>query len=696
MKNVFATLITALPFLAFAQTPAKIANEAFIVTRMVAKFHVAPRNLNDTFSADVYSQMFKRLDPNKVYFTKEDIAKLAPYTTIIDDEIKQKNTDFLNLLTGIYQQRLKQLDSLSSIVCSKPFNIALAEKYTVAEDTSYPANTAAAQQKLYKLFKLGMLQDMADNLPKNYKTLTPVLQKKYTDSAEAAYRKKKQLTFKRRITNILQNPYGMVQYVGNIYCETIAMCFDPHTEYMPKTDKENFESELGRQQFRFGFTMEEDKDGGVLISNLQPGSPAYKCGKLNKGDKFMAIQWAGKQPIDVSASTTDEFSDLIGQSNHDTIYFTMRKTGGTIVKVPLVKEQTEAQGDGDDNRVKSFVLKGANSTIGYVYLPAFYEDWDNGDNGNTGCANDVAKEIVKLKKENINGLILDLRYNGGGSADEARQLAGIFIDAGPVAQEKGRDAKVFTMKDVDRGTIYDGPMALMVNGYSASASELLAGTLQNYNRAVIVGSPTYGKATAQVIFPMDTTVTYETMAKKQTENFIKITIDKLYRVNGTTAQFKGVQPDIALPDVLDAYITKEADAPFALQPTVIDANKYYQPAAPLPIAAIAPQISLQVDTTGYFNSLKAFINAYKQKNTPKDVSLTLADVMAAGANSITFDQVRDKRYITDKFTVQNNQYEVTRLQADSYLKLINDEFKEQVSTDPYINITYDVLARLKK
>ena len=145
--------------------------------------------------------------------------------------------------------------------------------------------------------------------------------------------------------------------------------------------------------------------------------------------------------------------------------------------------------------------------MGYISLPAFYTDWQNNDKAGNGCADDVAKEIVKLKKENIEGLILDLRYNGGGSMQEAVDLSGIFIDAGPVAQIKSRDAKVYTMKDVNRGsTIYDGPLILMVNGYSASASEMVAGTLQDYNRAVIVGSPTYGKATAQVVLPMDTTI----------------------------------------------------------------------------------------------------------------------------------------------------------------------------------------------
>ncbi len=683
----------SLPFLVIAQ-PGKIANEAYVVTRMVAKFHVAPRAVNDTFSIDVYNQMLQKTDEAKALFTKDDIGKLSVYTTLIDDEINKKNTDYLNLLTAIYQQRLKQADSLADIVSAKPFNVNTPEKFTVTEDTSYPANIAGAQVKLYKIFKTNVLQEITDNLPDNYKSLTPQQQKKYIDSAEEVFRKKNLLSFKRKISNILQNPYGMVGYMGNTYCETIALCFDPHTEYLPKTEKENFESALGQQSFRFGFSMEEDKDGGVLISNLQPGSPAFKCGKLNKGDKFMIVQWAGKQPVDVSGSSPEELSTLISQSNHDTIYFTMRKVTGSLVQVKLLKEQAKQDEGEDENKVKSFILKGA-ATVGYIYLPAFYEDWESGDNGNAGCANDVAKEIVKLKRENINGLIIDLRYNGGGSVDEARQLAGIFIDAGPVAQEKGRDPKPFTIKDIDRGTIYDGPLVLLVNGYSASASELLAGTLQDYNRAVIIGTPTYGKASAQIVLPMDTTVTYENFTKKQTENYIKITVNRLYRVKGTTAQFAGVQPDITLPDILDAYITKESDEEFALKPNTIDANKYFQPYPPLPVASLAAAVKPQVDTGAYFTEVKNLVASYKQKREPKDELLTLANYMSGDAKDVE-GSLKEKRFVAKNFTVQNNQYELTRLQADSYLTQLNDGFKQIVSTDPYINIAYEVLNRLKK
>ena len=208
-----------------------------------------------------------------------------------------------------------------------------------------------------------------------------------------------------------------------------------------------------------------------------------------------------------------------------------------------------------------------------------------------------------------------MRINGGGSADEATELAGIFIDAGPVQQEKGRDGKIFTLKDMNRGTIYDGPLVILVNGYSASASEIVAGALQDYHRAVIVGANTYGKATAQIVFPMDTTVTPETIANTQTEDYLKITISKLYRVNGSTAQFTGVHPDVVLPDLLDAYISKESDEPTALRPTTIQPNKYYEPYPPLPVKALAQSVQPEIDTNRYFQAVKRFIaDSKSQKN----------------------------------------------------------------------------------
>src|SRR5664279_2385510 len=276
-------------------------------------------------------------------------------------------------------------------------------------------------------------------------------------------RNKEQKSFKNSINIVLQSAGGIQQYIGDEYCKAIAVCYDPHSAYFPLTEKEDFESELGQQQMVFGFRCKEDDDGSVKIESIMPGSPAFKSGQLNKEDKILSIQWEDKQPIDVSSGGLKQLYEVLAMSNHDKATFKIKKPDGTERTVILLKEKMEE--DDDQNKVKSFLLKGS-KTIGFISLPSFYQDWENESTGVNGCANDVAKEILKLKKENIEGLIIDLRYNGGGSMDEAIELSGIFIDFGPVGMDKDRDAKLYTLKDVNRGTIYEGPLMLMVNGYT--------------------------------------------------------------------------------------------------------------------------------------------------------------------------------------------------------------------------------------
>ena len=685
----FITLIIA-PLLSVCQTVDKIADQAFVVVRMVNKFHVEPRKVDKAFSEDVFATMLDKTDGGRLFFMQRDIGRLAAYRTHLDDEIKHRRAGYLNLFINIYRQRLKQADSLLSAIDKRPIEFNATEKFTVAEDTSYAASIVAMQVKLCKTIKAGMLNVLEDDLPGNFKSFSPVKQKAWVDSTLVVARRKTTAVLRRHINEVLQTPDGLTPYLGNIYCETIASCFDPHTEFFPPEKKENFEGALGKQPFQFGFRIKADKNGGVLIDNLQPGSPAFKCGKLNKGDKFIDLQWEGGKLVDVSDITTRELSGLLEENNHKTAVFTMKKADGRVVQVSLQKELAV---DDEDGKVKSFILKGAHS-IGYIYLPAFYQDWQADNEGLNGCANDVGREILKLKKENIDGLIIDVRYNGGGSVTEATELAGIFLGAGPMAQEKNKDGKVHAIKNSDGGTVYDGHLVVLVNGYSASASEMFAAALQDYNRAVIVGAPTYGKATMQVVLPMDTNVTRETFAQTQTENYLKVTIGRLYRVSGASAQFKGVLPDIVMPDILDAYITKEANEPDALPPTVIDANKYYTPGAPLPIKALSQYVQTEIDTSKYYNAVKKLIADSKSQKEVKDMSLNIKDALANTALARDSDDGLAPGTKSKKFIVKNNAYENLRLQADNNLKELNDEFSEQVATDAAISIAYDVLAKL--
>ena len=672
-----------------AQPISKAAKDAFVITRMAAKFHVQPRAIDDAFSADVYTALLNEIDDDKLFFTTEDIKALSAYQFSIDDEIKGKQTRFLQTLIAIYKKRLLQADTMVTSIAKASFVFSLPEKFTVAEDTSYPVNEAAMRKKLYKVLKFSVLDEIEDlgySLP-----LSPKQQKKLTDSVEPATRQKMQKYFKRRINAMLQSPGGIEQSVSEEYCNAIAKCFDPHTEYFPPTEKENFESELGQKAMAFGFSLDVDKDDNVVINELKPGSPAFKSGQLNKGDKILSIQWEGKEPIDVSAASMREIGAALGASNHDNAKLKIKKTDGSIKEITLWKEMLED--DDDEGNVKSYLLKGS-KTIGYISLPAFYEDWEN-NSGVNGCANDVAKEIMKLKKENIEGLIINLRYNGGGSLSEAIGLIGLFIDAGPVGQYKTKDPKVITLKDGNRGTIYDGPLIILVNGYSASASEIVAGTLQDYNRAVIVGSPTFGKATGQVVLPMDTTINLESdnIREIKADSYLKITDFQLFRITGKTAQGSGVIPDILLPDALEVSGERESDNKLAIKLKEIDANKYYKPLAVLEIAALKTVAQNKVSGISYFKLLKEYIATAKSNNAKQDISLTLQTSSKKEADELP--SLASAKEATAAYKAENNSFDKQKLSTNSSMKEMDLQSKKELEQDPYITIAYELAIQMK-
>jgi len=686
-KLIFAIACIAYTLCATSQTitpksfePA--VHNAFLVYRMAEKFHLQPKPLNDEFSAALFSSFITAIDDERLFFTAQDISSFNNYKTLLDDDIKARKPAFLQAVTEVYVKRLQAADTMAVSICSKPFNFKINEKYTVAEDTSYAKDAAAIRIKLQKAIKAQVLTAIIDD----YDNPTA----KQIDSLEIIYRKKAATYFKRSISRTLQSPEGVPQYIGNIFCEAMAAIYDPHSSFFSLTKKENFESGLGHKSMIFGFSLNEDDEEKIIIEELAPGSPAFKSGQLNKGDKIIKLQWEGKESIDVSDASAAEISNILDASNHHKLTLTVKKADGSLRDVVLNKaESSEAD---DDNKVKSFLLKGA-KTVGYISLPSFYEDWEN-DAGVNGCANDVAKEIIKLKKENIDALIIDVRFNGGGSMQEATDLAGIFIDAGPVAQVKTRDAKPYSLKDANRGTIYDGPLLYMVNGYSASASEMVAATLQDYNRAVIVGSPTFGKATGQIMLPLDTSIYLEKYTGKSTaQNFVTLTRLKLYRVNGNTAQFTGVVPNVVLPDLIEIDPQREANEPFAISPDKIEANKYYKPAASLP--SLQQTADAEMVASPFFSKLPQYISLAKAQARLVDVNLNIS--AAIKENIITANTVKTpEKQAAIGFIVLNNMYDTEKLSLKADAREANENWKSFLAKDPYLQLSFKLALQLLK
>ena len=647
---------------------------------MVEKFHIQPRPLDDELSTRVYMGLLKELDGQHIFFLQEDISRLVVWRQRLDDEIAGRQTNFLSLVTSIYKQRILQADTMVDHIGGKPFNFSVRETLTVAEDSLWPSGLAGMHTKLYKLLKLSVLKGISSRVAASGERPG----KGALDSLEMLLRKKAIGRVKRSIQRLLQNPAGIEGIVGTAFCQELATAYDPHTDYFPPEVKAAFETELGNKPVAFGFALKEDDAGAVVIARLIPGSPAFKSGGLNEGDKIIAIQWPDREAIDVSSAGLSEMNRILstplGSGN---VVLTVRKTDGTQRQVSLYKARLDTEDE--EEKVQGFILKGS-KTVGYITLPAFYEDWED-NKGVNGCANDVAREIIRLKKENIGGLILDLRYNGGGSMQEAIELSGLFIDAGPVGQIKTRDEKVLTLKDVNRGTIYDGPLLILVNGYSASASEMVAGTLQDYNRALIVGSSTYGKATAQIVLPMDTTINLENYdGHGEAGAYIKLTTERLYRVNGTTAQFSGVKPDVVLPDPPSARPRREADERNALVSPDIPANKYYRPLSPLPVADARDAARRVTDSSAYFRSALTSALVAGRKNG--DVSLMLDDHLKPEEGD---DPALDTAG-ADLFTVSNPAGQRQRLMTDHDLDKINKAYLVGLQKDPYIKASFSILV----
>ena len=666
------------------------ADAAFTIIRMAEIYHVQPRAVDKTFSSDLFSQMIRALDADKIYFNGEDLRQLDTWQNTLDGQLRARKEDFLKQLIIIYTKKINRTDSVLDVLSKAKFDLKLNEIYTVSEDSNFAPNEELRAIKLYKLVKRNIIETLVDVYEEDTaKRHIPA------SDIEPSARKKVCHAFKRNIQRIRQTNNGLPGFVCNAWCESVASCYDPHTEFFSPGKKEEFQGELGDKQLQFGFSLGEGKDA-TEITRLKPGSPAYKSGLIHEGDQILALQWEGNEEVDVSDASTEEVNAFISGDHGKSLALTLKKSDGTTRKVTLQREKATL--DDDNSKVRSFILKG-DHRVGFISLPAFYTDWNGEEGGNNGCADDVAKEIIKLKKENIEGLILDLRYNGGGSMQEAIALAGIFIDAGPVGMTRDKEGKIYTMKDVNRGSVYDGPLILLINGFTASASEMLAGTLQDYHRALIVGSPSFGKATAQVVLPLDTMFDEKNVERMKTaDNFIKITVERLFRVNGTSAQRTGVIPDIFLPDFSETQSEREKSLPFSLQNISIEANKYYHPYGTITIDPLKSFSKSFSDTSRFFISFNNYLDILMRVQTAHDQVLVLNKMMEESkqVNANLAQEENSLKNSKPPYEIEWNQYEKVRMQADGELRRANTTLSQVLNRDTGILLGYEIAYRMKQ
>jgi len=504
---------------------------------------------------------------------------------------------------------------------------------------------------------------------------------------EPEIRKKLGIREKRINQRILDYPSGSNAYITELFLNTIANRYDPHTLYFSPQRKESFIASLSREAMSFGISFTENKNGEAIIGNLVPGGPAWKSNQLNPGDFPIRIQWPKGEGIDLSWSSPEEVEQIVTRSGYNTMELSVRKANGLIVKVRLTKEVINVE----ENSITGYVLAGEKK-VGYISMPDFYT---GGEMQNVpGCSNDVAREIIKLQKEGIEGLILDLRYNGGGSLQEALGLMGIFIDQGPLfmATEKGQKPHVF--KDLNRGVVYSGPLIVMVNGFSASASELVTAGLRDYNRALVVGSTTFGKAIAQVTLPLDTNIIFsKEMMGKKSSAYVNVTIEQIYRINGSSHQKTGIQPDIVLPELYDDPDLREASEPYSISTDNIDKKVLYLAMPELPVSDLAEKSLARTGTLQVFNKIKYLSDSLQNTKKSEALILTLDSFRQF---KVRINELEKRINTLNKtfsapFTAGSTMYDASVLSNDSHRKELTDIAIGELQTDIYVSEVYSIM-----
>lgn len=537
---------------------------------ILKSLHYSPQSLNDSFSERVFDLYIKSLDYSKMYFTKDQIDILSTYKTQIDDQIRNNSIDFFNLSIELIENQTTKLKNLYPKYLQEPFNYSENETINLNTDKrDYCTNQTELETYWKKFLKYQVLSEIIDieNEQKKNAEKSDTIKIQTFDEIEKIAREKVQKRYDtrfKRIEKITRNDRF------SYYVNAIAGAFDPHTNYFPPTEKEDFDISMSGKLEGIGATLSE-KDGYIKVVEIMPGSPSWRQGDLQAEDIILKVAQGDNEPVEIIDMRLDEAVRLIRGPKGTKVVLTVKKIDGSIMQIPIIRDVIVLE----EKYAKSTIITTKDSKaykIGYIYLPQFYTDMN--DRNGRKCSKDIEKEVTKLKNENVDGIIIDLRNNGGGSLNDVVEIGGLFIDKGPIVQVKDMKEAARQYNDYDGKTLYDGPLAIMVNSFSASASEILAAAMQDYKRAIIVGTnSTYGKGTVQRIVDIDALVSREYQSYKPL-GAIKITIQKFYRINGGTTQFQGVTPDIILPDLYDKIDIGEKELDYPLPWSEIKAVPY--------------------------------------------------------------------------------------------------------------------------
>ena len=511
-------------------------------------FHYAPKPINDAYSEEVYNNYFESIDPTKKYFLQSDMDEFAKHRNLLDDYLNKGDLIFYKQTIDRLYERVDEIDKMTQDIFSKPINLNEDEEFILEPKLKkHPANKEELYDEWKKYIKYNILQEIETMTSKEE------AQKEKRDSV-IAHRLKdtinvKTLSLEEKKNKATEEIKELISHTFkrfkkrkkmdwfSVYMNAYTEVFDPHTNYFSPKDKEDFDTNFAGKVIGIGAQIQEKK-GYLYMGPLVVGAPAWKSKQISEGDKILKVKAKpNEEHTNVVGMLVDEAVRLIRGEKNTEVVLTLQKKDGSIKEVKLIREEVSIE----DTFARSIVINNSNGDkFGYIYLPSFNADFENPHGRN--ASDDVKAEILKLKAKNIKGIILDVRSNGGGALTEVVDIMGLFIKNGPVVQVKDGSGKIDILRNRSNTPIWDGPLLIMQSEFSASASEILAGAVKDYQRGVVLGSPhSYGKGTVQTFIEFN-----RFMRTSDDFGSLKLTIQKFYRINGKSTQLKGVDADIPM------------------------------------------------------------------------------------------------------------------------------------------------------
>ncbi|TVQ75629.1 MAG: tail-specific protease [Flavobacteriales bacterium] len=572
-----ASLVYALPTNLLKTDPptAKELQQETIISEIVyntlVTSHFSPPEIDKDFADRVFDEFFDNVDYTKRIFLASDIEKLSIFKKDMLSRIKSSDLSLFNDAYIVLLQRLDELPELYEAILSKPFSFDIKHDFETDDDKRGWATNEEERQKIWEDYlKYKVLSRLYESDRRQKARLEEeggdtIKVKSFAQLEEEA--RNKELEFQKEWMENYRELNRLDWFA--VYLNSIANLFDPHTEYYPPQQREDFEVEMSGQFEGIGAQL-MTKGDYVVIDKVVTGSASWRQGDLEMGDKLLMVAEEDGEPVDVVGMSIRKVVKLIRGKKGTTVVLTVLKMDGSRKDIPIVRDVVEIEA----TFARGSVVEKDGKKIGYIRLPKFYVDFNRNNEISRNCADDVRVELERLKEEGVEGIILDLRNNGGGTLEGVVDIAGFFIESGPIVQVQSSGFAPRVLKDRDKNIVYDGPLLVMTNTFSASASEIFAAAIQDYQRGIIMGSrSTFGKGTVQNMADLDRMVGFRYNDFKPL-GALKLTIQKFYRINGGTPQMKGVIPDIIIPDQFHYTEIGEKERPNAMEYSEIAPANY--------------------------------------------------------------------------------------------------------------------------